>query len=113
MANVSPSSHEEADTRLILHVTAAINLGKDQIAANSDVLVLCVVLLHTSNSGSNLEQGRICTLSQPVVLLQSWELRSWLRFLDSMHSLGVILCLCLLPVARELRGALGTATQRL
>jgi len=64
MTNVSPCSHEEADTRLILHVTAAINLGKDQIAAkpvDSDVLVLCVVLLHTSNSGSSLEQGRICT----------------------------------------------------
>ena len=45
MTNVSPCSYEEADTRLILHVTAAINLGKDQIAAkpvDSDVLVLCV-----------------------------------------------------------------------
>jgi len=30
-----------------------------------------------------------------------------------MHSLGVILCLRLLPVARELHGALETATQRL
>ena len=73
MTKVSPTSHEKADTRLILHVTAAINLGKDQIlvkTVDSGVLVLCVVLLHStpmSNSVSSLEQEKIATLSQPSI----------------------------------------------
>ena len=42
---VSPCSHEEADTRLILHVFSAIESGKSRLlvkTVDSDVLVLCI-----------------------------------------------------------------------
>ena len=60
--NLSPSSREEADTRLILHVTDAIEKGYHRIVihtVDTDVLVLVLATaayhhLHSQGSGTHL-----------------------------------------------------------
>ena len=65
VSDLAPCTHEEADTRILLHLEDAVRHGNTRVSicmVNTDVVVLAVASaqrLNISNCGLSLVQGRV------------------------------------------------------
>ena len=112
---LAPSTHEEADTRIFLHVADAVQCGFSRIivrTVDTDVLVLAVSLVHKLQDG--VEQsielwvafGTGANLRYIAALTRSrmpWIAMTHLPSLHFMHSQDVTRCHVSMARARSLR----------
>ena len=113
MLGLAPCSHEEADTRMLLHLEDAVKQGYGKICirtVDTDVVVLAIAAaqrLGALKCGLHLVQGRIFGIFQHMKLQVFWVKIDVLHCLCSMHLLDAILCHFLEVEARRLHGICG------
>lgn len=120
--SIAPCTHEEADTRMLLHAADAVQCGYKKILlallipmSLSWLLPLCkssksFVTTGPLNSGLVLEQERTTVIFQLMISPTASALKLHLAFQPSMPSQGVTLCPVFLAKERSLRWRRGIAS---
>ncbi len=87
--------HEEADTRIALHLYDAVNQGATNLlmrTVDTDVIVILVgfyfIFIHQLTSGLRLAHGRILDIIALTIFAKYWGERSQGQYLSFMLSLG-------------------------
>ena len=119
-AGLAPCSHEQADSRMMVHVAHAANTYNNILirTVDSDVVVLAVYAFAQLTSSPNelwvaFGTGKHYRLIPAHKICAAIGLDKCLaRFLCSMHSLDVTRILVFLEEVSELRGIPGTCTQK-
>ena len=113
MTMLTPCTHEEADTRLLLDVLDASLLGHGRVVIrtnDTDVVVLAVSVVSTipvEELWVTYGSGNNCKIFLPIPLLQHWGVRELLFYPCSTHLLDAIQFLSLWVEARRQRRTCG------
>ena len=115
-------NHEEADTRMLVHVKDALEKGARSVlvrTVDTDVVVLLIAefraffTLRPDLTGwVAFGMGTISSLCQSTVSAIAWEKRNLGRYHFSMHLLGAIRRLCSWEKERNQHGKLGIRIRR-